>query len=1716
MPVAESDHAEEPTVVRAAMSPYATGGGGVTFERKVAVRYLTQLLTGFGASELGEGRSVVSVAFQQSGEHAADDVVIRAKRPDEAEPALVLALAVRRAPSIVKSDEKTLKLTGSLLAELANDLGEDVEHQVGLVVAGHQPHTSQLAELAELARGQSDAASFVALVQEPNRFARVIRERLEHLQGLVKLALEDATGMAPIDETVTQRTWLLLSRLQVVMPRLESPDESDWADVTNDLISVSRTHDVAGAAMIRDRLSVLAGEYALKAAVVGLNLLRRDTHHVIVPTTRRHRDAWQLLDGVHQRAVAAVGSQVTSADGSHQVHIDRSATVTELRALATASAAVVVHGESGVGKSALLVEVATAANDGDGECQALVVNLRHLPATAIELEGALGAPMATVLAELSAPGRLLIIDGADAIAEGKAEQLRYLVDAALRSDVRVLALTSNDVRKLVYDAIADLHHVGVATFEVGALTNDQVDELVATFPELSALATNVRARELLRRLVVVDLLVRGGLSGVPLTDADAMQQIWASLVRRREQVDRGMPDARDAVMLRLAELAVTGGDPLPVVTTLDGAALDGLRRDGILRTPTDEQFKIGPEFAHDEVRRYAVARLLLGSDDLTARLLAAGMPRWSLGASRLACQLYLAAPGSSANPVAGRFARLQRAFDAVATAGHGQRWADVPSEALLTLAEQGPLLVDAWAQLCGNNKVGLHRLCRLIDQRFRDSSHLVRITAVEPLLKQLLGSATPWRGDENLQDLIRDWLRSLIAANVPAGDALREQLRAQLVSWCAAADQRQQEARAAAEAARAARTPEEIERDERLAAQSALFQEIGYPRSRRRQRRDVPHEITDKVTVELLALLGPDLGDEGEAILRRIASDAPWDLGPAVEGVLADRALAHRLRGFLAEMTESYYLDEDEDGSGFHEDGIRRHDFLGLGIPHAAWYRGPFMPLLQIDFRAGVRVINRMLNHAARARVRTLASIGHYGSVSDEELQSYRIELHVTGAARTYVGDSHVWIWYRGTGVGPYPCMSALQALERVCDQLIEIDIPLGNIVSVLLDGCESLAMVGFVVGLLVRRIEESDGLLDTYLSEPMIWHLEFGRVVNEASGLAASSDDVVGGDRRGWSLREAAMMLVLRADDRRAEDLRQVAQLLVQRAEQEIRSAVPGIDDAEVERQLVSVRGWASGMDRDTYGAEATEDGQVIIQSTPPETLLNALQSGSVDIRRGQEAMRLFAEYHINPKKGIAEPRPAETLIADLKSAEQLLAEPPALSARGMWDAPVAVAAAALEAHLVDGMELPDESLRFAAEAVIAATGDVGQERQFESEESYFEQGADRVAARVLPLLLLAAARDVRTLLDGDDGSETYTRVIAAATSLASSLPNEVRVHLARGLDHLWQVPCANDGRCHHEDALDLIIATMRDCAFGDWDAETGRRATVLLDDPITEALQHVADDVLYFHRLDAALRALAPAVVADVCVSEPAEGLFTVVLAAQRRALLAHERDMDDRGTHTLISARALLTRIENGDDGLLFEHLDAFADRSDLLGAFIRALSAAAEESSSRAATAARLWPELVSRVLSYQKDHQPFDGRHYGEYARASLMPNLAGEVTYLYRELAGPPIVWWDPRALVSTVEEWLPGARGDATCIDHLISSVRTLAAADQVRLGLPWVADLVPANPDHVARRSYLLSTWLIEVRPAVTDAASLATWQRVVDALVVAGDSKLAPYSE
>ena len=171
----------------------------------------------------------------------------------------------------------------------------------------------------------------------------------------------------------------------------------------------------------------------------------------------------------------------------------------------------------------------------------------------------------------------------------------------------------------------------------------------------------------------------------------------------------------------------------------------------------------------------------------------------------------------------------------------------------------------------------------------------------------------------------------------------------------------------------------------------------------------------------------------------------------------------------------------------------------------------------------------------------------------------------------------------------------------------------------------------------------------------------------------------------------------------------------------------------------------------------------------------------------------------------------------------------------------PALVAAAALEAHLLDGAVLPEDELSFAAEIVLRIGEGEASPRQFEFEDSFFEAGADRSAARVLPLLLLPVATQLRAVIDEGDGWTTFERAFRAGVNLARAVADEVRLHLARGLDHVWKTSCVKDGHCHHELGWWIATETMRFCVLGAWDPESRRRSILSLEEPVTESLSGV-----------------------------------------------------------------------------------------------------------------------------------------------------------------------------------------------------------------------------------------------------------------------------------
>ena len=164
--------------------------------------------------------------------------------------------------------------------------------------------------------------------------------------------------------------------------------------------------------------------------------------------------------------------------------------------------------------------------------------------------------------------------------------------------------------------------------------------------------------------------------------------------------------------------------------------------------------------------------------------------------------------------------------------------------------------------------------------------------------------------------------------------------------------------------------------------------------------------------------------------------------------------------------------------------------------------------------------------------------------------------------------------------------------------------------------------MLSLVVGLLVRHIEKADRLLDPSRNRSFGETSSTGSSMSPA-GSPAGSEGLVAPERRKWSLREAAVSMVLRANADRAEELRALGEKLVANASHHLEPARDGepteaITDAgdSTGHQIAQVRAWAISLYRDAYQVHEAADG-LYIQATPPEDVVQALEPSSRELER-------------------------------------------------------------------------------------------------------------------------------------------------------------------------------------------------------------------------------------------------------------------------------------------------------------------------------------------------------------------------------------------------------------------------------------------------------------------------------------------------------------------
>jgi hypothetical protein len=1651
-------------------SPYSTGGGGTVLEHRFGAVLLAHLLLGDPVPALGDDVAPVAVRFQDSRFSPVDDLIVVGDTADGAQRRL--SIGVRRAPSFTASDESTADLLVSYLRVVTDhwDEASAGRWRLALAVASPNPAVQQVRELAVIARGQPDEESFRAAVEQAGRTNDAVRTRLTHLDALIAQA--SANQKVSTETPDAELTWRVLHVLRLWELRLEGVDESDRTAVVGRLRSIVPESSVTGADALFEALERLSGNYAPAGAHATEALVRRQISGTAVDRSPSYVAAWRALDALSETAENLVSFRLTGVD--EDLELERTeagnALAVEMSTAASQTTALVVTGEPDAGKSALALRTAKRLR-ADGVA-VMLLNLREMPGRLAEFEALLGARISSVLgASAVGTGRLLVIDGAESVLEGRTQLLSDLARAAMTAGLGVVAVTRTDgsgaARDVLIQAARGVDRDGEAVgslvreHEVPQLTSAEIEQLIEIFPQLRRWAGDDRARWLLGRPGLVDMLLRSGRDVTApegaASEADLFRVVWHHLVRWGEVMPPGgpSPDARDQSLRALARRQLL---PLDNSASPDSAALPSLRSDGLLapRTATSA-WNPSDRFASDLVRDMAIVRVLV--TDGFGLLSAAEAPRWALRAARVACQAQLL----TAADVRRSLAQLCAVFDQIAS-GHGERWSDVPWEAVLTLGAAGDVLGRTWPELQADQQAGLRTVIRLAMQHY--APHDIGDPVVLAPLVELSfcrdrdanSGDDSWAADgmsRSIRELVLAWLRGLARAETGVSDPIRQ-----------------------------------LVRDRILAAEP-------------------PH--WDDFAVEALAMLGPDLDGAAETFLRGIADDGGARLDPVVENFWPVAEMAKHQPDLLLTLTESYYIEQHDaeaarygwSGSYPFDDGIRHHRGRGsITEGMAGWYRGPFWQLLRVRLVPTLALINRMLDHAAAIRV---GDHDAYTQALPGGLPGVDLDIPGVGVRRC-LGDEHVWAWYRGSSVGPYPCMSALLAVERLADQLVAIaDVPLGRIVQFLLRDCNNLAMPGLVVGFLVRHLEQAGDLLDPWLRDLDVWQLEFARAASEGVLYVQGPDapDLVGLSRRRSSLRDVAAELTIRAtlsgDQTRLNELAALGEELVRRAEELVADWQGG---AEADRFLASVRGWAATFRPENFHPDSDDSGNLIVQYQHPEPLATQMRPEAEMFERASQAMRLQNTYARSPDR-VA---PVDTLPADIALARSLADEPPAPTLNHL-DPIAAVAAAAAVAHACRLIDVPVDELRWATDVLIKAITEPSRTEYVAS--SFYSQGADRSAATGLPALLAVAS----------DGIELDRQAIIGVLDCCTTNHfDEVRIAFAQAVDRVWAAPCDADQRshlCRHEAALNAVRAGLRDCRLGDWDPETGARARPRLEGPYEQTLPEVETERLYLTSLIPPLVAAGAASLSDSCVAEQAKGLVEVVLEAHTRATDHWAREGYEN-RHSRDGVRLIVALALRGDTGPLKAHAQRFAANGRALYEFFRDLAVLFTYDDDLRPKLLAVWSVVMESALDaigdgseLRRDH------HWGDNALGALLP--APEIDMsdadIDATLARARQGWLHPDTIVDLTVRWMRIARQEPEALDALAKLGKCAPLEWQRDTGLTWAEQLADGNYRAIANKCWYLTDWLkaLHSRDAMLP-DQITRWRRLVDGLAAAGDHRAA----
>lgn len=977
-------------------SPLAAGGAGPDFEVDVRVHYLGAVLAASPPRGAAAGIAT-EVEFQRKPAGAPlDDLVIRSSTPrDEFRTDLQVKHRFTFAPSDPQM-EPVLRACW----ETFNSDGFRVPGNRFGVAIGRFPERvrTHYVRVPEFARASASAEEFFTRIARPvqasEEMRRFVRDVQAHLAGFAGPELDLTTS------------WDFFRRLVILDFDFGIEGSRDRLHTLESLRWLVQGNDVTAAGALFADLAEIAKEGGHTGGTYSAETLRELLlDHALEPSPPVREDVARIAD-------RSRGSLEEISDSIGPVVLDRTVAVDEIVQRTMGGGLLVLTGDPGAGKSALL-KAAVAVRAQEGPVFAL---------SPIRLEGIvgweglaerwqLGAPVDSLARAMSAYARpTLAVDGADRIESPGA---RAAVNDLLRAIGRVLPRPDGKpswtillaARKEGLAAVREwltMPFTAADVLQVPGLNDDEAGKLALELPHLAPVLASPHVSPVVRNPYFLSIFERARGQDPDhdpqvATEGDVHRLWWERVVGRGGA--EGL--ARRETMLGFGRRAMVSRSPrLQLAEGADARVVHGLVEDRVLiRDAQTDSY----HFAHDIVEEWTLARVLGQHDhELRAYLASVGDPYWAYAAVQFLACLRLEDPGgrdhwtemlrtvgaSPAEPgrwgeavLTGPFrsARIRRLLDDIGPVLLAEEGAWLSSflRAVRTIAITPDPQVQALTSAGGSDPSEAAALALQLGI----PNWLVWLPVMIWLVPQLRELSSPARFEAS--HIMTVWQR-----RTAPGDPFRREIAEVAQEWWGTRLDG---------------------RDDRPVAAWGQAQEY------LDQLRDSVVRAADAVPERIPGFLDAVLhSSRGHRVEEWLAWPPQPVMARFTPGAYADFALDVLVPGWRPGSDPESAQREPDDGT----------------FRPASHLQGPFLLLLRESEADGLRLVNTLVNAAHDEWRRTRQSWG--GDITQAVI------IHFPHGDRTYLGDIQVYAWMRPDGNAKSTVTSALMALEVWMEEQVE------------------------------------------------------------------------------------------------------------------------------------------------------------------------------------------------------------------------------------------------------------------------------------------------------------------------------------------------------------------------------------------------------------------------------------------------------------------------------------------------------------------------------------------------------------------------------------------------------------------------------------------------------------------------------------------------------